>query len=175
MKTLTVDEIMSWKPCEDYPRSRIVELFSGRDQITPVDVLKMDIPHLDKLWAVLRSEIFRDIDLQFMACDFVESILDLLPNDDCQLISSALNRKRESIRGGGIIDQQEFNNKFRFRLDTIIRTTFNIAIRRVWMACIAALSGVNIIACATHAFNAKEDLSEQEKQIAIILKYLEKG
>ena len=182
MKTLIVDEIMSWKPCEDYPRSRIIELFSGRSHITPVDVLKMDIPYFDKLWTVLRPEIFRDIDLQLMACDFAESVIDLMPNNYQSLLSSALNIKREFLKSEIIRNYQEFD-RLRYSVEGVWwGSGFNLNdpeyhILRSWLLVMDSdniLAGEYTIECAKSAIEAKGP-SEQEKQIAIILKYLEKG
>jgi hypothetical protein len=181
MKKITVDEIMSWEPCEEYPKSRVIELFSGRERITPVDVLKMDIPYFDKLWTVLRPEIFRDIDLQFMACDFVESVIDLVPNNYQSLLSS-LNSKRELLKGEILINYQEFD-RLRYSVEGVWwGSGFNLddPEYHTFRSCVMAINSDTTFAddyaviCAKSAIEAK-GLPEQEKQIAIILKYLERG
>jgi hypothetical protein len=182
MKKITVDEIMSWEPCEEYPKSRVIELFSGRERITPVDVLKMDIPYFDKLWTVLRPEIFRDIDLQFMACDFVESVINLIPNNYQSLLSSALNIKREFLKGEILRNYQEFD-RLRYSVEGVWwGSGFNLndPEYHTFRSCLLVMDSDNILAgeytieCAKSAIEAK-GLPEQEKQIAIILKYLERG
>jgi len=53
MKTFTLADVRSWKPCYD-PSKYLPEGWSG----TVVDVLKHDlVPPQDKLWVVLRQEI----------------------------------------------------------------------------------------------------------------------
>ena len=54
---VTVDQVMSWLPCEDYTRERVEELFAGREALSAMEILELDIPVGDKLWAVLREEL----------------------------------------------------------------------------------------------------------------------
>jgi hypothetical protein len=56
MKTFTVDEVMAWRPCEEnYPRKRVSELWAGRDAVSIIDVLDMDIPDEDVVWFACRA------------------------------------------------------------------------------------------------------------------------
>lgn len=55
MKYVTVDQIMRWKPCEDYPRSRVVKLFAGRKRISITTLEGMvgrEIDASDAVWVV---------------------------------------------------------------------------------------------------------------------------
>lgn len=54
----TVQDVMSWNPCQpDYPESRVVELWAGRERLTAREILGLDVPSSDRLWAVLRPEL----------------------------------------------------------------------------------------------------------------------
>lgn len=59
--TVTVDDVMSWEPCKEYSRERVTALFAGRKTITALDVLDMDIPAEDRLWAVLRMDVYHKV------------------------------------------------------------------------------------------------------------------
>jgi hypothetical protein len=54
--TFTIDQILGWKPCKDYTRKRIEELFSGRESITAEELAELDIPIEEKIWFFLQSE-----------------------------------------------------------------------------------------------------------------------
>jgi hypothetical protein len=68
--TATIQDLIGWKPCSGYSEARIHELANGRESFTALDVLDLDIPWLDKLWAVLRPELIDDRTLRLSACAF---------------------------------------------------------------------------------------------------------
>jgi hypothetical protein len=72
---VTATQIMSWEPCDRYPEKRVKELFSGRKYLTALDVLELDIPSEDKLWAVLRKEMIPEKTLHEFACQVAENAL----------------------------------------------------------------------------------------------------
>lgn len=53
MRTVTVDEIMSWNPCDDYDRPRVESLFAGRESLTVHDIDALGISASDRLWAFI--------------------------------------------------------------------------------------------------------------------------
>ena len=57
MKTVTLDQVMSWHPCRDYTRDRIAGLFAGREGLSAIDILGLDIPAKDRVWSVLHKEL----------------------------------------------------------------------------------------------------------------------
>lgn len=102
MNSVTVDEVMSWHPCDPpYTREYVEELFAGRATITALDILDMDIPPEDKLWAVLRPELIPDPMLHELACRFAEDVLPLYeeryPNDNRP--RKVIETKRRWLRG----------------------------------------------------------------------------
>jgi hypothetical protein len=92
MKSVTVNDVMSWEPCyiedfgEDKARMMITDLFAGRETLTVIDMLRLDIPAQDRLWAVLREDCVDDRTLRLFACDCAERVLPLYeaeyPDDD---------------------------------------------------------------------------------------------
>jgi len=57
MRSVTVADVMSWPPCVDYDESRVRELFGGRESLTALDILDLDVDAVDRLWAVLRGKL----------------------------------------------------------------------------------------------------------------------
>lgn len=53
MKSITVDDVMRELPCEDYPHERVVELWGGREAITPREGAEFAIPAKDRYWAMV--------------------------------------------------------------------------------------------------------------------------
>jgi hypothetical protein len=49
---ITVDTMMSYGPCEHYPRSRVLGLWAGREALTAQQVAKLKIPAQDRIWAL---------------------------------------------------------------------------------------------------------------------------
>ena len=63
MKTFTLDDIRSWRPCYD-PSRHLPEDWQG----TVLDILKHDtIPPQDRLWVVLREELIDSKTLRLFA------------------------------------------------------------------------------------------------------------
>jgi hypothetical protein len=95
-RTVTVDEVMAWGPCDGYPRERVEELWAGRRGLTALEILDLKAPGEDRLWAVLRNEFFTDAELRELACDYAESVIGYyergFPGDD---------RPRNAIRVAG--------------------------------------------------------------------------
>lgn len=73
MKKITVEQIMKWRPCSEYPKSQVQKLI-GKGK-TPIEILDLDIPILDRFWVLFREEIIPERQLQLLACDFLEQVL----------------------------------------------------------------------------------------------------
>ena len=73
--SVTVDDVMSWKPCKEYTRERVTALFAGRETITALDVLDMDIPARDRLQVVLREGMLPATTLHVFICRAAETLL----------------------------------------------------------------------------------------------------
>jgi hypothetical protein len=73
MKRITPQKIISWGCC--YSRERVMEVFAGRKSMTPLQILDLNIPAVDRLWAVLREEIIPAPYLRWLACHWAEQKL----------------------------------------------------------------------------------------------------
>ena len=86
MKKVDIKTVMSWNPCSSYTEDRIKKLFGRLKTLSVKQILDLDIPHNDKLWAVLRVEFFTKNELVLIACDFAEEVLPIFesayPTDD---------------------------------------------------------------------------------------------
>jgi len=98
MKTATIDNILSWKPCSDYTEEIITELFAGRETLTVQDILELNISAKDKLWAILREDMLDAAILHEFACRCAEEALKLIDNPDPRSIA-AIATKRAWLRG----------------------------------------------------------------------------
>jgi len=100
--TVTVDDVMSWEPCKEYSRERVTALFAGRETITAFDVLDMDIPAEDRLWAVLREEMVPAPVLHEFACRIAEAALSqesMAGREPDPRSWAAIDAKRKWLRG----------------------------------------------------------------------------
>jgi hypothetical protein len=104
---LTVREMMRLEPCEEYTLSRVRELWGDRERCTAADILRMDIPAKDRLWAVLREEFLPKRLLARAACDFAEHVLPIYeeryPDDNAP--RHCIEVKRRHI-GGKATDEE---------------------------------------------------------------------
>ena len=57
MKTMTVEQVMNLNPCRAYPESRVRELWQGKDALTLVEILRLPIPELDRIWVLTRPNV----------------------------------------------------------------------------------------------------------------------
>ena len=96
MKTVSINQVMGWRPCPDYPQKRITELFAGKEFLSWEDVFALNIPTEDKLWALLREDFIPTRDLHLLACDFAEKVLHLTGDPRC---AEAIRVKRLWVDG----------------------------------------------------------------------------
>jgi len=54
MHKITVDDIMEHKPCKEYPKERVEELWGGKESLSLLDILDLGIPTEDRIWAVTK-------------------------------------------------------------------------------------------------------------------------
>ena len=56
MTTWTIDHMLAQNPCPEYDRARITQLWAGRETLTTRDILDLDIPAKDRVWAALHDD-----------------------------------------------------------------------------------------------------------------------
>ena len=75
MKTVTIDEVLSWNPCEEYTKERLRKLAGRRKKMSGLQILALKIPVADRLWAILWHGFLSNKDLRLFACDCAEHVL----------------------------------------------------------------------------------------------------
>ncbi len=55
MKTWTVSQMLAERPCDRYTEEDLTKLWAGREKVTLLDILDMDIQDADKLWGAWRG------------------------------------------------------------------------------------------------------------------------
>ena len=84
---ITVDMIMSASPCAEYSRSRVEDLWAGREALTAREIAGLEIPADDRLWALI-SCCLDDRQRRLFACDCAEIALGLVTHPDPRSIES---------------------------------------------------------------------------------------
>lgn len=78
-KPLTVLDIMQMRPC--YGHDRVKELWAGRESLTPLEILNLNIPIADRLWAVMHHDVIGRRTCRILACDFASHVLPIFERD----------------------------------------------------------------------------------------------
>ena len=99
---ITVDNIMAAEPCEGYTRERVEALWDGRDALEPEEILALDIPREDIIWAMTKVVITDDRRRRLIACDITEEIAlpiweELSPHD--WRLRTAVETSRRYVHG----------------------------------------------------------------------------
>jgi hypothetical protein len=94
---ITAEQIISWEPCPRYPAALVRELVG--DGVTVEQILETnEISHDDKMWLLLREQVFSGKQLHELACRFAEYALSKVNNPDPRSIE-AIRVKRLWIAG----------------------------------------------------------------------------
>ena len=102
MKKVTLDEIMSWNPCEDYDRERIKKMMGRKKYISIKDVRNVKLDNKeDYLWFVLRPELIEDEKLHKIAVYAAKSVLPIWEKQypDDKRPHEAIKAKEMWLRG----------------------------------------------------------------------------
>ena len=97
MKTVTVDQFLTFGPC--WGEELVREFAGDKNEWTALDVLKAEgVSAEDKMWAVLREEFIDAPILHEFACRCAENALKLVDNPDTRSVD-AIAVKRRWMRG----------------------------------------------------------------------------
>jgi hypothetical protein len=69
-KTVTVGDVMRWKPCWKYTRDYVKLLFDKRKRLTVADILSLNIRLVDRIWAASHMLTKRQMTAVFKLCGF---------------------------------------------------------------------------------------------------------
>ena len=102
MKTITVEQFKSFRPCwleTAEGREKFARIAAIRNEWTALDVLNLpDVSAQDKLWSVLREEFIDAPILHEFACRCAEYALSFVASPDPRSIA-AIEAKRKWLRG----------------------------------------------------------------------------
>ena len=96
MKKVTLSQFMLLDPC--YSEEQIIDIIGDKKEMTALEVLDLDIPAEDRLWAVLREEFIDASILHEFACRCAEEALKLVYKPEPQIVA-VIEAKRKWIRG----------------------------------------------------------------------------
>ena len=102
MKTITVEQFKSFRPCwleTAEGREKFARIAAIKNEWTALDVLNLpDVLAEDKLWSVLREEFIDAPILHEFACRCAEYVLSFVASPDPRSIA-AIEAKRKWLRG----------------------------------------------------------------------------
>ena len=78
---VTVDDVMAWKPCGQYTREEVKNLFGRRRKLSGFQIASLKIPADDAAWVVLKHGFLSDKALRHFACDCAERVLPLFKEE----------------------------------------------------------------------------------------------
>jgi hypothetical protein len=102
MKKITIEDIMSWEPCDTYPRERIKKLMGRKKYVTLDDIWKVKLDNkYDYLWLVLREEFISEHNLHKIAIYAAKLVLPIFeeryPKD--KRPRQAIEAKKKWLKG----------------------------------------------------------------------------
>lgn len=127
MKTATVKDVMSWKPCKEYTEAVIAKLFDGRESMTVLDALELKIPIKRIFWIVLREELIPSEILHEFACRCADRALGKVKNPDEKSLNAPI-AKRKWLKGE-ITDEELSKAK-----SAALATAMPAALATIWVA-----------------------------------------
>jgi hypothetical protein len=152
VKTITVEQFLSFKLCEDYPEKRIREIAGDKKEWSAIDILaREDVPAEDRLWVVLREELIDGPILHEFMCRIAERHLARVETPDPRS-AEGLVVKRRWMRGEATDDELVAANE---AATAAWRAAWAAAPAAkasedpaAWLAAIATFGNVNIAAQA---------------------------
>jgi hypothetical protein len=102
MKKVTIDDIMSWEPCNTYPEERIKKLMGRKKYITLDDIWKVELDYKeDYFWLALRPEFISESNLHKIAIYAAELVLPIFEEKylDDKRPRQAIEAKKKWLKG----------------------------------------------------------------------------
>ena len=175
MKTVTVEQFKSFRPCwleTAEGRKRFARIAAIRDEWTALDVLNLpNVSAADKLWSVLREEFIDAPILHEFACRCAEYALSFVDNPDPRSIA-AIEAKRKWLRGE--ITDMELRAAWATAWDAAGDAAGDAA-RDAARAAAWAVARDAAWAVARDAADAAASAAAMEHELEILLELLEEG
>lgn len=87
MKRVTVSDIMAAEPCHEYSRKRVETLWAGREALDAAEIAALDIPIVDRLWAVVNC-CLDNRQRRLFSCNCADAALTLVAGPDPRIVDS---------------------------------------------------------------------------------------
>ena len=69
LKYITLKQLLSWSPCDEWTEQRILHVTGGRRRLSPLEICDLaGVSARDKLWVLLREKILTEHELRLFAC-----------------------------------------------------------------------------------------------------------
>jgi hypothetical protein len=137
---------MRFGPC--YTEEKIREIAGSKTEWTALDVLALDIPAADRLWAVLRKEFIPAHILHEFACRVAEEALSKIESPDPRSLA-VIETKRAWVRGEATDgDLRDAKAAAQAALDDAQSYAAARPTRGAWLAAWAATSAAHLAAWA---------------------------
>ena len=72
---VTISQVLAWRPCDTYATDRVRSLFGRRKALSATQIVALDIPAEDRLWALLHEELVCASGLRLFSADCAERAL----------------------------------------------------------------------------------------------------
>ena len=175
MKTVTVEQFKSFRPCwleTAEGREKLARIAAIRNEWTALDVLNLpDVSAQDKLWYVLREEFIDAPILHEFACRCAEYALSFVESPDPRSIA-AIEAKRKWLRGeitGTELDSAHYAAMYAAR-DAVLAAAQDAARDAAWAAAWASARA----AARDVATDAARDVAS-EHEVEMLRELLKEG
>jgi hypothetical protein len=181
MKTVDIETLLSWKPCDRYTRESIGQIANGKKRMTALEILNLDIPIDDRFWVLLRPHFMSGKNLRLFAADCAEHVLHLFeeknPDDKRPRLAILAARhyangkiKRPELKSAGAAAGDAAGAAAGDAAGDAARAAAGAA------AGVAAWAAVGVAArvAARDAVGVAAWAAEKEYQIELLKKYLKK-
>lgn len=90
---VSIQDVISFSPCNSDSARRVEELFAGRETINVHDILAMEIPFEHQVWLFMRPELIDQETMDLIGDDF----LALMTDTENEFYKRALTSPKSSI------------------------------------------------------------------------------
>ena len=179
MKTITVEQFKSFRPCwleTAEGREKFARIAAIKNEWTALDVLNLpDVSAEDKLWSVLREEFIEAPMLHEFACRCAEYALSFVESPDPRSIA-AIVAKRKWLRGeitDAELDSAHYAAMYAAR-DAVLAAAQDAARDAAWAAAWAAARAAAWAVATDAARDAACDAAS-EHEVEMLRELLEEG
>jgi hypothetical protein len=146
---------MAAKQCEEYPRSRVEELWAGRETLTAEEIAALDIRVEDRLWAIIACYL-DDRQRLLFACDCADQALRLVATPDPRSVEAVAVARLYAVGEATFEQLVDAMVSARYAANAATSSAFSVASSAdVWDASSAASSAAFRAATSAALFTAR--------------------